>query len=232
MIVPRLSKIIRSSHLPTTIRTSAISLLGQCADTHSLALLPYSTDLTEGMIDLLQIESVAARNVASADPPKDAKPKPSEASASASPSDSAQPSEKRDVSKNTECKSTSSNIRFTRPPPSVKDDDEPEEPVKKPAAPPTMDSDPASANSRFPPLRRAALYFLALLIRSSTKHAYDSSTSHSNSNSAFQFHASTVRRAKTVLSYVSATDPDNVVRIMARETVEALEGLERALLGI
>lgn len=90
---------------------------------------------------------------------------------------------------------------------------------------PTMDSDPTSTNSKFPPFRRAALHFLSLLFRETTKQMYES------------FGGSTlpdgfVRRAKSTLSYVASTDQDTVVRIMAREADEGLEQMQQAMIRL
>ncbi|KAH9938290.1 uncharacterized protein B0H18DRAFT_1081018 [Fomitopsis serialis] len=60
ILVPPLFRVARTSDLPTTLRTSAISLLALCAKTNSLALLPYAADLAEAMVDLLQVETVPA----------------------------------------------------------------------------------------------------------------------------------------------------------------------------
>lgn len=90
----------------------------------------------------------------------------------------------------------------------------------------SMDSDPASTNSKFPPLRRAALHFLSLLIRKTTRHAYDSSFGASLLPSA------SLKRAKITLQYVAATDEDNVARVMAREAGEDLSQLEEAIVGL
>jgi hypothetical protein len=49
--------VFRSHHIPITLRTSALSLLSVCLDTSALAFLPYATDLSTAMIDLLQVES-------------------------------------------------------------------------------------------------------------------------------------------------------------------------------
>jgi hypothetical protein len=65
-LVPSLAKLVRSSHLPTTLRTSSLSLLAQMAETNALSLFPYAADLFGGMVDLLQLESVPA----TASPPK------------------------------------------------------------------------------------------------------------------------------------------------------------------
>ncbi|KAL1747481.1 hypothetical protein HDZ31DRAFT_31894 [Schizophyllum fasciatum] len=162
MVIPVLFKVVRSAHVPTTLRTSALSLLGDCVQTYSLAVLPYLQDLTSALLDLLQVESVAEIN----------------------------------------------------PPPSK------ELPASNPAADPaaksapSMDSQPTSTHSKFPPLRRAALHFLALLVRATKQHD------------------GLIRRAKITLGYLSSTDQDNIVRVMARETGEELSELQRAIAGL
>ena len=73
IIVPQLFALVRSSHLPTTIRTSSLSLLATCADTADLALLPYAHDLANAMLDLLQVEGSASSRAADANlPPTEA----------------------------------------------------------------------------------------------------------------------------------------------------------------
>ncbi|KAH9166708.1 hypothetical protein EDB89DRAFT_2001872 [Lactarius sanguifluus] len=69
VLVPRLFALVRSSHLPTTIRTSSLSLLATCADTADLALLPYAHDLANAMLDLLQVEGGASARAADANRP-------------------------------------------------------------------------------------------------------------------------------------------------------------------
>lgn len=90
-----------------------------------------------------------------------------------------------------------------------------------------MDTHSTSLNSKFPSFRRAALHFLAQLIRAYTRKAYDDNTDLQDSGRAFP-----IRRAKNTLGYIAATDVDNVVKVMARETGEGVEGLEKALLGM
>ena len=41
-----------------------------------------------------------------------------------------------------------------------------------------------------------------------------------------------VKRGITTLEYVSGTDVDDVVRVMARETAEQLEELRKAMVGL
>ena len=59
-LIPPLFGLVRDSYLPTTLRTSAISLLATIADTANLALLPYAHDIAHAMLDLLQIEGARA----------------------------------------------------------------------------------------------------------------------------------------------------------------------------
>ena len=90
-----------------------------------------------------------------------------------------------------------------------------------------MDENPTEANPKFPPLRRAALHFLALLVRSTTARIYDL-----GDEGAFGLPDALMHKGLTVLGYVAATDRDEVVRIMARETAEEIDELKNAIYGI
>lgn len=59
-LIPPLFALVRGSYLPTTLRTSALSLLAMIADTTDLALLPYVHDIAHAMLDLLQVEGARA----------------------------------------------------------------------------------------------------------------------------------------------------------------------------
>ncbi|KAI0368111.1 hypothetical protein BV20DRAFT_1045207 [Pilatotrama ljubarskyi] len=178
LLVPPLFQVVRASHFPTVLRTSAISLLAQCVKTNALAILPYTVDFADAMIDLLQVESVP---VTQRKPP----------SRSGSESDAKQ------------------------------SEDAPQQP------PPTMDSQPTSANTKFPPLRRAALHFLSLLVRACTARVYETGRTH-----GLLLPPDLLKRAKTTLGYIGATDADDVVRVMARETLEGLDQLAEAIVGL
>ena len=166
LLLPPLCALIRSRSVPTALRTSALSLLGDCVNTYTLAILPYVVDLADAMIDLLQVEGVSARA-------------PSKPDADMTPD----------------------------------------------KTPPTMDSQPLSADSRFPPLRRAAIHFLSLLIRSLTEQTYEKSLAD------VHIYMDALQRARTTLAYVASTDEDTIVRVMAREAREGLEQLQQAFLG-
>ena len=92
----------------------------------------------------------------------------------------------------------------------------------------TMDSNPTSKNSRFPPLRRAAIHFLSLLIQTATRQLYDQP----GTDISVIFPRILLDRLKITLGYISSSDTDNVVRLMAREATEGLKQLQQAVLEI
>ncbi|KAK7049303.1 hypothetical protein VNI00_005904 [Paramarasmius palmivorus] len=154
VIIPSLLMLVRSRDSPTTLKTSSLSLLSECQRTSPLVLLPYFVDLSEGILDLLQIET------------------------SRSDTDT------------------------------------------------VMDDQPTSKNTKFPPLRRAALHFFSLLLKGTTEQIYDTSFGRTI------FSKELIRRSRIILSYVSDTDVDSVVKVMAREALEQLSQLERAILDL
>ncbi|KAI0353496.1 hypothetical protein OH77DRAFT_1591208 [Trametes cingulata] len=178
LLVPPLFQVVRASHFPTVLRTSAISLLAQCVKTNALAVLPYTLELADAMIDLLQVETVPAAQ-------RKAPPRPE----------------------------AESNAKQSK--------DAPEQ------LPPTMDSQPTSVNTKFPPLRRAALHFLSLLVQACTTRVYET-----GSADGLLLPPGLLKRAKTTLGYIGATDADDVVRVMARETLEGLDQLAEAIVGL
>lgn len=172
------------------------------AETNGLALFPYAADLFGGMVDLLQLESVPA----TFPPPK-------------------QPTEPSGI--NLGGRESGKGSRKAEAEDDREGDEQDEEtsPISQPQ-PPTMDSHPTVANSKFPPLRRAALHFLALLIRACTSRVYDIGSTGMLIPIAY------ITRARTTLGYVGSTDEDAVVRVMAREAREGLGQLSSALLGL
>jgi hypothetical protein len=161
-LVPPLLGIVRSSNIPTVIRTSALSLLADCEHTHSLSMLPYGDGLFEAMIDLLQVETVPAT------------------------------------------------LHGRR-----------SENDTKGSAELTIESEPTSLNPKIPPLRRAALHFLLIGLRARLAQIRHSTVQGSSFSS--------LKRARTTLQYVSSTDKDTVVRVMAREAEEEIEQLYEAI---
>lgn len=175
-LIPHLFALVRGSNLPTTLRTSSLSLLATIADTADLALLPYTHDLANAMLDLLQIEGTHVSTEAQ-------------------------------VQQQQQQSSTDVNTN----------------------SPASMDSQPTATDTKFTPFRRASLHFLGMLVRAYTQRAYGSSDSGANGSNVDDF---PVRRTTTTLNYVAATDADAVVRVMAREVVDAVHTLERALVGL
>ncbi|KXN90255.1 hypothetical protein AN958_04046 [Leucoagaricus sp. SymC.cos] len=191
LLVPPLFKLLRAPEIPSTLRTSAVSLLADCVNTYSLAILSYVEDLTGALLDLLQTETV-----------------PVQQHASRHGSDAEHDTQEKKIEDGEKGNNEVA-------------EDRPEK------VPETMDNAPTSRNTKLPPLRRAALHFLGLLVRSATQHTYES-PSHGNS---FLSQAM-IHRATITLGYISATDEDNVVRVMAREAREGLGGLQKAKLGL
>lgn len=143
-------------------------------------MLPYVKDLSQAMIDLLQIENV---------PLRERKPKSEEEHLTG------------------EAKEQNA---FTKGDTLM------------------LDSDPTLKNSKLPPLRCAAIHFLSLLIKEATKLVYDGA----DVNLAGIFPLVFVRRMSATLGYISSTDEDNMVRVMAREAKESLGALQAAAFGL
>ena len=91
----------------------------------------------------------------------------------------------------------------------------------------TLDSNLSLTNPKSASLRRAALHFLSILITASTKLVYEETTINPNFFPRDMFH-----RLSITVGYVSSTDEDKVVRMMARESKEHLEQLQRAVFGL
>ncbi|KAF9222024.1 hypothetical protein BS17DRAFT_784322 [Gyrodon lividus] len=167
-IVPRLISVFRSSHAPTVLRTSAISLLAECVKTSLVAVLGYTNDLSIGMIDLLQVEMVPISQLPS----------------------------REDKAEKTK--------------------------TEKPREKEALDSEPTAVDFSLPPLRRAALHFWTLLLQQLTHAVYDGE----------RVEAPFLGRAKITLGYIASTDEDGIVRVMAREANEAINQLNKAMLGM
>ncbi|KAL5507792.1 hypothetical protein ACEPAH_5410 [Sanghuangporus vaninii] len=246
IIVPSLFAVVRAAHLPTTLRTSAVSLLATAADTNALALSAYSADLITAMVDLVQVESVRATA-----PLEKPEPERREAAENAHSSDVAEadsdsrempdgrdetrlsdveggirPQIRSEVSPELATVKDRNEFRMTaqkRSKSEVGDDADAE--IGN-----TMDARPTTANSKFPPLRRAALHFLSLLLRAHATQVHEGD--HAPGRGIVVPSGPEMKRAETVLVYVSMTDEDRVVRVMAREAAEFLQQLRKALLGL
>ncbi|EKM59775.1 uncharacterized protein PHACADRAFT_114971 [Phanerochaete carnosa HHB-10118-sp] len=189
LLVPPLFGVARASHLPTALRTSALSLLAQFANTSAVATLPYAVDLTAAMLDLLQVESVPVVHK-----PRDRTTQVSDAT-----------SEGGLLEESSESKV------------------DPERSKRRQDA---VNYQPTTKDSKIPTLRRSALYFITLLARAFASQLEMSS------GSVYALPGDLMRRAKTIVGYVTATDEDLVVRVMARETLEGLDNLAEAMLRL
>jgi hypothetical protein len=199
LLIPPLFHLIRAREIPTALRTSAISLLADCVNTYSLAVLTYADDLANTMVDLIQVESVPIQEQVTRTDKK----------YSQTSRDAGEKASKSSREDDTDTETEKAG------------DDDTEKP------PETMDNTPTSTNRKFPPLRRAALHFLGLLVKEATRQLYESP---SLANSFIS--QTLMQRAAVMLGYISATDADGVVQVMAREVREGLRDLQKAKLGL
>lgn len=86
---------------------------------------------------------------------------------------------------------------------------------------------PASKDSKIPTLRRSALHFLSLLMKAFTEQL----DGRSSNSSVFVLPADIMKRARTTIGYVAATDADLIVRVMAKEALEGLDRYMEVMLG-
>ncbi|KAF7790091.1 hypothetical protein EIP86_001041 [Pleurotus ostreatoroseus] len=228
MLVPRFFALVRSSHLPATLRTSALSLLALCVTTNALAILPYAIDLASAMVDLLQVETVPVIR----QPQAPTREQASDAGAEV----------KHEKSQGVTLEEVADDENT---------DDQAQEDQKQEEANPkdklkidSTEFKPTTTSSKIPPLRRAALHFLLLLIRAYIAQVDDASAALSEPSisispigpgtrrAMYVLPPDVLRRVRTTAAYVSSTDEDGIVRIMAVELVEALDGLAEAMLGL
>jgi len=92
----------------------------------------------------------------------------------------------------------------------------------------TMDSDPTLKDSKIPALRRSAIHFLGSYIREIIQLIYNDK----HLDAKIMIPMSLAQKASITLDYISSTDDDGRVRVMAKEVKEDLGDLQRALLGL
>ncbi|KAJ3558366.1 hypothetical protein NM688_g970 [Phlebia brevispora] len=198
ILIPPFFAIVRGAHLPATLRTSSLSLLALCVNTSPISVLPYAMDLTVTMVDLLQVETV----------PVKVQPKGQGVEATKA-------TEETDQEKNNQ-------------PNIAEAEGQKEEP--KQTKPPKLDSAefrPTTTSSKIPPLRRAALHLLILMVR-----AYAAQVDEESVKAVYVLPPEVLRRARTTAVYISGTDEDGIVRVMAKELVEELDTLAETMLGL
>ena len=203
--------------MPAVLRASAVSLLAQCVRTNALAVLPYVVDLADAMVDLLRIESVAAAQARKPPGPRSDAPSgpagPGREDADEGRQGGAGGGNENQGAETSRGERGAEKDKAPQPPRLTRD---------------TQPAQPTSANAKVPPLRRAALHFLALLVQACTARVYETG----DVEGALVLPPQLMTRAKTTLGYVAATDADDVVRVMARETMEALDQFAEALVGL
>ena len=177
ILIPVLISVFRTRAIPVTLRTSALSLLADAINTYPLVTLPYTEDLSQGMIDLVQVES----------------------------------------------RSTLVNPGKPAPQKMVAEEEDHKDGKAKSKHP--GDNDHLSSDSTYPPLRRAALHLLTLLIRVTMRAMEDG-------HHILPFSGAFVRRAHITLGYIASTDDDSIARVMAREVNEELTSFEAYVLGL
>jgi len=91
-----------------------------------------------------------------------------------------------------------------------------------------MDSDPTLKDSKIPALRRSAIHFLGSYIREIIQLIYNDK----HLDAKIMIPMSLAQKASITLDYISSTDDDGRVRVMAKEVKEDLGDLQRALLGL
>lgn len=84
-----------------------------------------------------------------------------------------------------------------------------------------------TTSSKIPPLRRAALHLIMLLLR-----AYAAQVEEDSVKAIYVLPPEVLKRARTTAGYVSVTDEDSIVRVMAREVIEELDKSAEAMLGL
>ena len=239
ILVPPLLTIIRTAHLPATLRSSALSILAECANTNVKALEPYAAGLADTCVELVKLESVPIKSSEEIKPKRtEEKPKDEEMT--------------QDDEVLPEMLSKPSS--FSAPEPRKPAFPLPQ-PASRPAIPDATDTNPTTTQSKASPLRRAALHLFTLLLRAYIGIIYED-ISHAQTSDTPQVRilldtgereiqiknvgrgkkgvlpVEVLKRARIVFGYVSVTDEDGVVRAMAREAGEMVTEYEGALVGI
>lgn len=216
VLVPPLFHMVRLRDIPTSLRSSALSLLAQCAATSPSALTPWAADLCSGMLELLQLEGVAIRP-----------PGPKQKLETGTEKEAGREADEGGGSADTEKQ-------------------EPARPVDQMDSEPlSLDPKLApfrrSALHFLATLlrttvqqamdgRRDAVPSVSLDARSFRTHSIGSQVRVLDGDEVFPVEL--VRRMRVVLGYVRATDVDPVVKVMAGETLELITALEMAKLGV
>lgn len=208
LLVPPLFQIVRSRHLPTTLRVSALSLLAQCAETSSTAILPWSSDLSAGLLDIIQLEGVTARPMERRAPKENAN------------------DDEEDATPSTEPPQTTKSIveEMDSNPLSV-------DPKLAPFRRSALHFLSVLLRVTTQNLQDHQSVPVMSLDRANFRMPASSSTSRASGDEDV-FPAELVRRMRLVLGYVRATDADGIVKVMAGEVLQLVGSLEMSRLGM
>lgn len=212
ILVPPLLTILRSSHLPTTLRTSALSILAQCVTTNPLALNTYTPRLADSCVELIQLESVATKLAPAKSNNESSPTKPS----SVADGDKADGEQKDDPTKR---------VRV----PDLMDSN----PTTKNTKAAPLRRTALHFLSQLLRAHIASLYdsrSTTTVVPTVTLNIEGSQITGAAIREE-TIPASLLKRAGVVLGYVAATDEDGVARVMAREASELVEQYKEACLG-
>ncbi|KAF8524594.1 hypothetical protein BU17DRAFT_74714 [Hysterangium stoloniferum] len=206
ILIPPLLTILQSSHLPTTLRSSALSILAQCVATNALALNAYMEALWDTCIELIQLESVAAKCDKKRAKEPDTVPQVTTEGDEGSLPETSKPSTRQ------------LDLMDTNP-----------TTVDSKAAPLRR-----SALHLFSQVLRAnikRLYDAAPDFTSLPQVTLDAGR-HGRMGGEMPVSSVLLKRSSTVLSYVAATDEDGVTKVMASEASELVKQYKEAVMGI
>ncbi|KAG8764949.1 hypothetical protein FRC20_008626 [Serendipita sp. 405] len=282
LLLPSIFTTIRNRDVPTTLRTSCISIASRAVETAPLVMSQFTGELSSAMLDILELEHAVAVEPIRRQPPPPRSTSSRETEATRKPEDESMATtrksdnsdsvsgrggsgggegaptskerrsvlagnperslvgsttkvfngveatvqERKGADNGTSYEGTGSSGGSGRGTggsgqPGERDDN-------------VTDADPTRANAKLSPLRRSAIHFLRTVVRSLL--AGDGDLLFQNGNGHNHNHNSAtivggggqtgmgfpVRRASTVLRYLSSLDVDGTVRLMASETVELI----------
>ncbi|GAA6059246.1 hypothetical protein JCM10212_006639 [Sporobolomyces blumeae] len=174
VLLPTLLSTLRASFLPIPLRASSITILATAVEVAPVAMMPVLTELGEAMRTLLEVETISFRQAAA----------PSDRPSQKGTVDNGKGKGKADEKSSGLNSRPSGRVLIEE----ISDDgsdlgSEDDEPIVNPFEPsatsklhsvrPEEMADPTTTSSDHPSLRRAALLFLGLLVRTSVKARYD-----------------------------------------------------------
>ncbi|GAA5877890.1 hypothetical protein JCM1840_002938 [Sporobolomyces johnsonii] len=157
ILIPPLLVVLRSSSLPVPLRASAITILASAVETAPTAMLPHVDLLADACVTLLSIESVAVA------------PRTTRAATPTSSSGK----DKDKANNKASAKNPVLIEEITSSSSSSESESEPDEPVVDRAGRPEELPSPLTTSSKHPALRRAAVVFLGLLLRTAIRARYE-----------------------------------------------------------